>query len=74
MHYFSRMVIASVVGYMVAAQFVTIDGVELPYYITILGAGTLKLIGTPADVLAVDASLVPQNDIQVAHKLTPCQS
>jgi putative inorganic carbon (HCO3(-)) transporter len=37
----ARMVIASLVGFMVSAQFVTLEGLELPYYITMLGGGTL---------------------------------
>ncbi len=39
----ARMVIASLVGFVVSAQFVTVDGVELPYYITLAGLGTLKI-------------------------------
>lgn len=41
----SRMVIASLVGFLVAAQFVTLEGLELPYYITMLGGGTLRSVG-----------------------------
>jgi len=40
---FARPVIASLVGYMVAAQFVTTYGVEVPYYVALLGAGAVKL-------------------------------
>src|SRR5207237_152774 len=39
----ARMVIASLVGFLVSAQFVTVDGVELPYYIVLVGAGVLKV-------------------------------
>lgn len=39
----ARMVIAGVTGFMVSAQFVTLEGLELPYYIILIGAGTLKL-------------------------------
>jgi putative inorganic carbon (HCO3(-)) transporter len=42
-HYTARMTISSLVGFLVAAQFVTIHGVELPYYITLVGIGTIKL-------------------------------
>jgi hypothetical protein len=28
---------------MVSAQFVTVDGVELPYYVTLLGIGVLRV-------------------------------
>lgn len=40
-----RMVIASLVGFMVAAQFVSLEGLELPYYVALLGAGAIKLNG-----------------------------
>lgn len=43
----ARMVIAAIVGYMFTAQFVTLHGIEAPYYIVLLGAGVLKLIVNP---------------------------
>ncbi|RMH08938.1 MAG: hypothetical protein D6704_02190 [Nitrospirae bacterium] len=42
-----RMVIAGHIGFMVAAQFVSLEGLELPYYVTLLGVGALKLLTTP---------------------------
>jgi O-antigen ligase len=50
--YLARMVIASIIGYVTSAQFVTLDGVELPYYVALIGAGTLRVVSTwaPADV------------------------
>lgn len=50
--YGARMVIASLVGFAVAAQFVTLEGLEVPYYITLIGAGVLKLDSVPAVVPA----------------------
>jgi putative inorganic carbon (HCO3(-)) transporter len=41
---FARMVIAAVTGYALSAQFVTIAGLEAPYYVVLLGAGALKLV------------------------------
>ena len=41
--YLARMVIASAIGFLVSAQFVTVNAVELPYYIVLIGAGVLKL-------------------------------
>lgn len=41
--YLARMVICSLVGFMVAAQFVTVQGVELPYYVGLVGVGVLAL-------------------------------
>jgi O-antigen ligase len=49
-----RMAIASLTGYMVAAQFVTMYGVELSYYIALLGAGAVKLADAELSVAAVD--------------------
>ena len=40
----ARMVIASQMGFVVAAQFVSLEGLEIPYFITLLGAGALKLL------------------------------
>lgn len=39
----ARMVIASIAGFGVAASFVSLDNLEPPYYIVMLGAGALKL-------------------------------
>lgn len=39
-----RMVIAALAGFMVAAQFVSLVGLELPYYVALVGAGYLKYI------------------------------
>lgn len=39
----ARMVIASIIGFAVAAQFISVYGVEAPYYIVLLGAALLKL-------------------------------
>jgi probable O-glycosylation ligase (exosortase A-associated) len=43
----ARMVCASLIGFIVAAQFVSIWGVELPYYIALVGAGALRLTSGP---------------------------
>ena len=41
--YLARMVIASLVGFAFSAQFVSLEFLEPPYYIALLGAGVLKL-------------------------------
>lgn len=41
--YLARAVIASLCGYVVSAQFVSLKFLETPYYIAMLGAGILKL-------------------------------
>ena len=38
-----RMVVVALVGFVVAASFVSLDALEPPYYIALLGAGTLKV-------------------------------
>jgi O-antigen ligase len=43
----ARMVIAALAGFAVAAQFVSLDLLEHPYYITLIGAGLLKLQSLP---------------------------
>ena len=45
----ARMVIASLAGFAVAAQFVSLDRLEPPYYIALLGAALLKLASIQAD-------------------------
>jgi probable O-glycosylation ligase (exosortase A-associated) len=40
--YLARMVVASLSGFVVSAQFVNVDFLEPPYYIALLGAGVLK--------------------------------
>jgi probable O-glycosylation ligase (exosortase A-associated) len=44
----ARMVIASLTGFAVSAQFVSLVGLEAPYYVVLLGAGVLKLASVPA--------------------------
>jgi probable O-glycosylation ligase (exosortase A-associated) len=39
----ARMVIASLIGFMVASQFVSLEGLEMPYYVALVGAGILKV-------------------------------
>ena len=39
----ARMVIASLIGFAVSAQFVSLSLLEVPFYITLIGAGVLKV-------------------------------
>jgi len=63
-----RMVIASLVGFIIAAQFLNLEGLEFPYYVTLLGAGALRLIPKSAALpmlrkvpaLSAAASLFPR--------------
>ncbi len=56
----ARMVIAAITGFAVAAQFVSMAGLESPYYIVLLGAGVLKLSSLPAqEAAAAPAAWLP---------------
>jgi O-antigen ligase len=44
----ARMVVAALVGFAVSAMFVSLPGLETPYYIVLLGAGALKLLSQEA--------------------------
>jgi hypothetical protein len=50
--YLARMVIASLVGFAISAQFLSIGLLETPYYIAMMGAGILKLSIAPSGSLA----------------------
>ena len=39
----SKMVILGLIGFMVPASFVTVEGFEIPYYVALVGAATIKL-------------------------------
>jgi putative inorganic carbon (HCO3(-)) transporter len=56
----ARMVIASITGFAVSAQFVSLAGLELPYYVVLLGAATLKLMSQPcATIVSQPAECLP---------------
>jgi probable O-glycosylation ligase (exosortase A-associated) len=48
--YLAAMVIASLIGFAVSAQFVSLKLLEVPYYVALLGAGTLQLASRPEPV------------------------
>jgi O-antigen ligase len=45
-HEVARMVCSALIGFVVAAQFVSLYGLEVPYYTCLIGAGALKLNST----------------------------
>jgi hypothetical protein len=53
------MVVAALAGFAVSVQFVSAEGLELPYYIALVGAGVLRLVSLrsaePAHLPAPDA-------------------
>jgi O-antigen ligase len=62
--YLARAVIASVCGFALAAQFVTLPGLEAPYYIVLVGALTLKLNSLAAE----SAELTPPDPEKAAYQ------
>lgn len=49
----ARMVVSGLTGFAVSAQFVSLPGLESPYYIVLLGGGVLKLWSTAPSPTAV---------------------
>jgi O-antigen ligase len=64
----ARMVIASLGGFVVAAQFVSLKDLELPFYVTLVGASVLKLL--PAKVGASTTVGLPVRAGDEAHRAT----
>ncbi|MCI0682559.1 MAG: O-antigen ligase family protein [Gemmataceae bacterium] len=70
----ARMVIASLVGFAVSAQFVSLDLLEHPYYITLIGAGLLKLSSVagnaqPADFIQAGSEWEPADEQPESQEL-----
>jgi O-antigen ligase len=53
----ARAVIASLIGFAVASQFVSLEGLEFPYYVVLVGAAVLKL--APTDKVTLNDSRAP---------------
>jgi len=49
LRYLAGGVIAGLVGFSVSGSFVTLEGLEIPYYTVLLGTGVLKMAGRTAD-------------------------
>jgi hypothetical protein len=43
------MVIAASIGLAVSAQFVSLENLEVPYYVTLIGATVLRICSRPID-------------------------
>jgi O-antigen ligase len=54
-----RMVVAGLIGFAIAAQFVSLYGLEVPYYIALIGAGVLKLSSTAVEPVQQPAFAAP---------------
>lgn len=61
-----QMVITSLVGFMVAAQFVSLERLEIPFYVTLLGLGAMKVYAQETLSLPNHRSLylVPVESVQ----------
>ncbi len=51
----AKMVIASLVGFAISAQFVSLEALEVPYYVALLGAANLSVYSKERRRLAVEA-------------------
>lgn len=65
----ARMVTAALVGFIVSAQFVSLESLEIPYYVVLLGCGTLKLSTIPMRSRWVSA--LGQNESEAPERITP---
>ena len=53
---YARMVVCALAGFAVTSQFITVYGIEVPYYMAIIGAGVLKLRAATPRTAAVTSS------------------
>ncbi len=58
----ATMVFASLVGFLVTTQFVSLVGLELGYFVTLVGAGVIRLSGDPQQRLAQEAEFEDDED------------
>jgi putative inorganic carbon (hco3(-)) transporter len=59
-------VITALVGFIVSAQFVTVSALELPYYISLVGAGLLKVVSMQTTAQYIP---LPQKLPQAPHRV-----
>lgn len=55
----ARIVVVSLAGYVVAVQFVSLEALEVPYYVAMMGAGVLRLAHARSPVVAFEPSFEP---------------
>jgi len=60
------MVLAALAGFVVAAQFLSISGIEAPYYVALLGAGALKL-SRPQEAADAESVSLPVSAAALSH-------
>ena len=50
-HNISRMVFAGLIGFIASSQFVSLEGLEFPYFVVLLGMGALRFAPQPCPLL-----------------------
>jgi O-antigen ligase len=72
----ARGVIAALAGFAVSVQFVSAEGLELPYYIALVGAGVLKLVSvrSPETSFASGGSGDPGRSSEALRSTIPSDS
>jgi probable O-glycosylation ligase (exosortase A-associated) len=60
----SHMVVCSILGFVLAAQFVSVFAVELPYYLVLVGAGVLKLASVDSATALPDRTDCPSEGLE----------
>jgi probable O-glycosylation ligase (exosortase A-associated) len=56
----AQMTVAGLAGFIVSAQFVSLEALEIPYYVALLGMGALKLATEPQPVPLLETEFDPQ--------------
>ena len=54
----ARMIVAALTGFVVSASFVSLEGLEFPYYAALIGAGALRVDGLQRE--AREKHLIPK--------------
>src|SRR5207247_1459397 len=67
----ARMVIASLIGFMIAAQFVTIRALELPFYVVMVGCCVLVLHGRAEEAAAGEAQAAGEEAVRRPTRRRP---
>jgi len=67
----ARMVVSAIVGFAIAAQFVSMEFLEIPYYIAIVGAGLLKLKVKPVPVTVPRPVISPTSIVPGYARVVP---
>jgi probable O-glycosylation ligase (exosortase A-associated) len=67
----ARMVVVGLAGFAVSAQFVSLEGLEPPYYLALIGAGLLKVQGNKLAAGVQDVADTPRPDVTGLPPLEP---